>query len=123
MQWTREMYVNNLTSSGLGWGMVSVDNNGNLYLMAYAKLPTSSDPNGIYVLKVKDDGTETGIYGNITWATRTTHTINSLTSGSEFSYGNTTLAGDTSVLQVAGTFTTTNTDYGTGTINNLNGKS
>ena len=127
MQWTREMYVNNLTSHGIAWGMVSVDGNNNLYVMGYAKLPTSSDPNGIYVLKVKDDGTETGTYGNVTWASRTTYTINSLTSGSEFSYGNTTLApphqGDTSVAQVDGTFTTTNTDYGTGSVNLLNGKS
>tara|TARA_R100001443_G_scaffold48985_1_gene61367 strand:- start:244 stop:1734 length:1491 start_codon:yes stop_codon:yes gene_type:complete len=122
MQWTREMYINNLTSSGIGWGMVSVDSNDNLYVMGYAKLPTSSGPNGMYVLKVKTDGTETGTYGNVTWATRSTHSIQSLTAGGDISFSGSPLS-DTSVAQVDGTFTTTNTDYSTGAVNELNGKS
>ena len=124
VQWARELYHNTLTSSGLGWSYVSVDSNDNLYIQCYGKVTGSSDPNGFYMIKVPTDGTETGDYGPLTWATKTARTLSAVPkwSSSGYNTGNSSLSSTSNPNSVEGSFTINITDFPSPTVNNVNSK-
>ena len=63
-QWSRKLYYNQ-SAINMSWGYCSVDSNDNLYVTGYINY---SGARAVCVLKVPTDGTETGDYGNVTWA-------------------------------------------------------
>lgn len=123
VQWAREMYHNTHTTTGINWGYVSVDSNDNLYVQGYSKVTSSSDPNGIYVIKVPTDGTETGDYGPITWATKTARTIENVANNSNgYATGNSSLSSSSNPSATEGSLTINRTNIPSPTVNNVHTK-
>ncbi len=123
VQWAREMYHNTHTTTGFNWGYVSVDSNDNLYVQGYSKVTSSSDPNGIYVIKVPTDGTETGDYGPITWATKTARTIENVANNSNgYATGNSPLSSSSNPSATEGSLTINRTNISSPTVNNVHTK-
>tara|TARA_Y100000004_G_scaffold114811_1_gene128919 strand:+ start:667 stop:2163 length:1497 start_codon:yes stop_codon:yes gene_type:complete len=124
VQWARELYHNTHTTSGLSWGFISVDSNDNLYIQCYGKVTSSSDPLGLYVIKVPSDGTETGDYGPLTWATKTPRAIEGLANNSNgYATGNSSLSSTSNPSASEGSFTINITNFSSPTVNNVNNKS
>jgi hypothetical protein len=99
-QWSRKLYYNAAVVD-MSWGFCSVDSNDNLYVTAYA---TVSSVKRVYLIKVPTDGTGTGDYGNVTWASTTTTSISDVANGSGYATGTSPLT-DSSLSQVTATIT------------------
>lgn len=113
-QWSRKLYYN-AAALGLVWGFCSVDSNDNLYITAY--VPVSS-VNRVVIFKVLTDGTGTGDYGNLTWASTTTTSISDISSGSGYEL-NVSNLGAGSLNQVNGTISIDQTNISSPSLNTL----
>jgi hypothetical protein len=112
-QWSRKLYYN-ASALAMSWGFCSVDSNDNLYVTAYV---TVSSVKRIYLIKVPTDGTGTGDYGNVTWASTTTTSISDVASGSGYAT-NTSGFTDASLSQVTATITMAQTNISSPALNN-----
>ena len=112
-QWSRKLYYN-ASALGMSWGFCSVDSNDNLYVTAYV---TVSSVTRIYLIKVPTDGTGTGDYGNVTWASTTTTSISDVASGTGYAT-NTSPLTDASLSQVTSTITIPQTNISSPSLNN-----
>ncbi len=112
-QWSRELYYNAAAES-MAWGYCSVDSNDNLYVTCY--VPVSS-VSRVYLLKVPTDGTGTGDYGNVTWATTTTTTISDVANGTGYATTTSPLT-DASLSQVEASITISQTTISSPALNN-----
>ena len=112
-QWSRKLYYNASVLSTAS-GMCSVDSNDNLYVTTHV---TVSSVKRVYLIKVPTDGTGTGDYGNVTWASTTTTSISDVASGSGYAT-NTSGFTDASLSQVTATITIPQTNISSPALNN-----
>ena len=112
-QWSRELYYNAAAES-MAWGFCSVDSNDNLYVTGYVSVSSVSR---VYLLKVPTDGTGTGDYGNVTWATTTTTSISDVANGTGYATTTSPLT-DASLSQVEASITISQTTISSPALNN-----
>ena len=112
-QWSRKLYYN-ASALAMSWGFCSVDSNDNLYVTAYVNI---SNARRVCLIKVPTDGTGTGDYGNVTWASTTTTSISDVANGSGYAT-NTSGFTDASLSQVTATITIPQTDISSPALNN-----
>lgn len=117
-QWSRKLYYNAAVVD-MPWGFCSVDSNDNLYVTAYA---TVSSVRRVYLIKVPSDGTETGDYGNVTWASTTTTSVSDVASGTGYATNASPLS-EASLSQVTATITMPQTNVSSPSLNNTSYRS